>query len=252
MSRREQDPTTVNPVLARRLVAHLDLTDLRHEMDDAAIAALAARAHTPFGAPAGVCVRLAAAARLRPLLPPTTRLVVVANFPGGSGTAASVRDELRAARDAGADEIDLVYPYTAAQAGDRLIGPRLVETAAAETPFLKVIVEAAAYTDDPIGLLEAARVSLHAGAAMVKTSTGEVAFRRVAPSEVALLAEAVADHGAEVGLKVAGGVDLAFALDTLVIAERRLGPELTPARFRIGASRLLDELIGTERSEGDY
>lgn len=252
MSRREQDPTTVNPVLARRLVAHLDLTDLRHEMDDAAVSALAGRAASPYGPVAGVCVRLPAAARLRPLLPATTRLVVVANFPGGNGSPASVRDELRAARDAGADEVDLVYPYTAAQAGDHSIGPRLVEVAAAETPFLKVILETAAYAGDAIALLEAARGSMHAGAAMLKTSTGEPSFARVAPGDIALLAEAIADHGTGVGLKVAGGVDLPFALDAVAIAERRLGPELTPARFRIGASRLLDELVGTVSSEGDY
>lgn len=244
MSRREQDPTSAQPVLARRLIAHLDLTDLSPSLDDEALERLAARASTSHGPVAGVCVRLPAAARLRPFLPAGVRLVVVVNFPAGSGADHEIRDELRAAREAGADEVDLVYPYRAAQAGDPLAGPRLVEAAAAETPFLKVILETGAWTGDPIGLLEAARGSLRAGAAMLKTSTGDGGYPRVTPFEVALLAEAIRDYGAHAGLKVSGGVDLPFATETLATAERLLGPSLTPARFRIGASRLLDELEG--------
>jgi deoxyribose-phosphate aldolase len=251
MSRREQDPTTVNPVLARRLITHLDLTDLRLGLDDGALAALAAHAATPFGDVAGVCVRLDAAARLRPLLPPGSRLVVVANFPDGDAPLEIIRAELAAARAAGADEVDLVYPYRAVQAGDRAAGARLVETAAAEIPMLKVILETGAYTGDPIGLLEAGRTAMRAGASMLKTSTGEGGFARVSSFEVALLAEAVRDHGGSVGLKVSGGVDLSFACEILTIAERYLGPVLTPARFRIGASRLLDELAGGEGT-GSY
>ena len=251
MSRREQDPTLVNPVLARRLVAHLDLTDLREGLDQTALERLAARAATPLGLVAGVCVRFDAAANLRPLLPEGVRLVVVANFPGGDNSPAAVLDEIRSVRAAGADEIDLVYPYRAAQSGDHEAGPRLIDAAARETPFLKVILETAAWTGDPIGLLSAARASMSAGAAMLKSSTGAAAFERADLGDLTLLAEAIADHGAHVGLKVSGGVDLPFARSAYAMAERMLGPALTPTRFRIGASRLLDELIGTS-SEGDY
>jgi deoxyribose-phosphate aldolase len=244
MSQREQDPTLMNLVLARRLVAHLDLTDLREAFTQSALEQLAARATTPFGLVAGVCVRPAAAAALRPLLPAGVRLVVVANFPDGEQAPHTVLEELRAAVANGADEIDLVYPYRAAQRGDLTVGPRLVAAAAQEVPFLKVILETAAWSGDPVGLLGAARAAMGSGAAMLKSSTGDPALERATLGDLSLLAEAITDHSAVKGLKVSGGVDLAFATAVVTMAERMLGPELTPARFRIGASRLVEELSG--------
>ena len=114
-----------------------------------------------------------------------------------------------------------------------------------------MILETGAYAGDPISLLAVARAAMAAGAAMLKTSTGEGGYPRVSSFDVSLLAEAVRDHSAHVGLKVSGGVDLPFAREVIAIAERSLGPVLTPARFRIGASRLLDELTGVQ-GRGSY
>jgi deoxyribose-phosphate aldolase len=54
-----------------------------------------------------------------------------------------------------------------------------------------------------------------------------------------------ADTGRAVGIKVAGGVRTAKdAIRYLIVLHETLGPEwLTPDRFRIGASTLLNDLL---------
>ena len=247
MSRREQDPTAlVEPVLARRLVAHLDLTDLRTGLDAGAAGELAGRAHTPFGPVAGVCVRPDAVAALRSCLA-GTRLVAVVNFPGGDLDPDEVLDEARAALDGGADELDLVFPWRAYQAGDVLAGPRLVAAVARLVPT-KVILETGAWRDTGI-LLGAARASLAAGAAMLKTATGMRADS-VRFDDFALLAAAAVETPGH-GVKISGGVDVALATAALLHAESLFGERLSAMDFRIGASRLLDELLGAP-VEGGY
>jgi deoxyribose-phosphate aldolase len=244
MSRREQDPTALaESVLARRLVAHLDLTDLRADLD---AGALAARARTPFGPVAGVCVRLAVTAALRPHLT-GSRLVTVVNFPGGDLPSSAALDEARAALDGGADELDLVFPWRAYQSGDVLTGPRLVEAVARLAPT-KVILETGAWRDTGI-LLGAARASLAAGAAMLKTATGMRADS-VRFDDFALLAAAAVETPGH-GVKISGGVDVALATAALLHAESLFGDRLDAMDFRIGASRLLDELLGAP-AEGGY
>ena len=246
MSRREQDPTAlVEPVLARRLVAHLDLTDLRAGLDAGAAGEIAGRARTPFGPVAGVCVRPDAAAALRPHLA-GPRLVVVVNFPGGELEPGEVLDEARSALDAGADELDLVFPWRAYQAGDVLAGPRLVAAVARLAPT-KVILETGAWRDTGI-LLGAARASLAAGAAMLKTATG-TRPDAVRLEDFALLAAAAAETPGH-GVKISGGVDVALAAAALDHAEALFGARLGIMDFRIGASRLLDELTGAPSGGG--
>jgi len=63
------------------------------------------------------------------------------------------------------------------------------------------------------------------------------------------MAEAIREHhratGATVGLKVAGGIRTAKqAWQYLVVVSETLGPAwLTPDRFRLGASSLLNDLL---------
>ncbi len=64
--------------------------------------------------------------------------------------------------------------------------------------------------------------------------------------------EAFRREGRVVGIKVAGGVRrVDDALGYLEIAREVLGPDwLTPQRFRIGASSLLDALVAERRARG--
>ena len=240
----------MSPDLRRRLVAHLDLTDLRPRLDDAALERLVERGATRFGPVAGLCVHASNAATVRHLLDAarlSTRLVVIAGFPDGSQNPDAVLTELRVACDDGADEIDLLYP--AALQGDRS-GLDLVERAAGATRVLKVILESSAW-DDPVALLATARSVFAAGAAMIKTGSGSTTVPPFRITDAELLTEAAAETPSG-GIKVSGGVTLELATRSLALARRRLGEAVDASRFRIGASRLLDELEEGAVADGSY
>jgi deoxyribose-phosphate aldolase len=79
----------------------------------------------------------------------------------------------------------------------------------------------------------------------LKTSTGKTATGAT-PEAARLMLEAIAAHprGARVGFKASGGVrtvrDAAVYID--LVREGLGGAALVPARFRIGASSLLDDV----------
>ena len=112
---------------------------------------------------------------------------------------------------------------------------------------LKVIVEV-----DELGgydhIRHATLLSMEGGADFVKTSTGKVG-KGATPSATLVMLEAVRDYvartGKVVGFKAAGGVRTSKqAIHQLVLVKETLGDEwLTPDRFRIGASSLLNDLL---------
>jgi deoxyribose-phosphate aldolase len=87
-----------------------------------------------------------------------------------------------------------------------------------------------------------------AGADFIKTSTGKVAVSATPPVCLVML-EAIRDvydeTGRVVGFKAAGGVRTAKqAIQHLVLVHETLGPDwLTPERYRIGASSLLNDVL---------
>jgi deoxyribose-phosphate aldolase len=132
--------------LALRLV---DLTRLEADDDESAVRALCHRARTPFGSVAAVCVysRFIDVARKvlnEQKLTGRVRIATVVNFPGGNETPDQVFSEIREAVAAGADEIDLVFPWRSLREGDAEAGRSLV-LAAREVcngeHLLKVILE---------------------------------------------------------------------------------------------------------------
>ena len=92
------------------------------------------------------------------------------------------------------------------------------------------------------------------GADFVKTSTGKVAPAATVPVALVLL-EAVRDFsavtGRAVGVKVAGGIRTTKdAIRYLVAVNETVGDAwLTPARFRLGASSLLNDLLQQRRKQ---
>jgi len=231
--------------IARRLVGLIDLTSLTGDEDDAAIDALCAKAVTPAGPVAAVCVygSKVPSARSR-LAPGTVRIAAVANFPEGGADPGRARAESAAAVASGADEIDVVLPWRAWLAGEHAVALSVIAAARAEAPVLKVILETGAL-GDPATIGSAGRAALQAGADFIKTSTGKRA-PGATPQAVQSMLEAIRDHGGG-GIKVSGGVRTpAQAAGYLALAEELLGEGwATPATFRIGASALLDELLGS-------
>lgn len=239
--------TAADRAVAARALACLDLTDLSDGCAAADIDALCARAATPHGPVAAVCLwpRFVSRARRRLGAGHPVRIATVVNFPGGDGTVAAAVAEARAAMAAGADEIDLVIPYRALMAGEGDAVDAMVAAVRAACPaaLLKTILETGVLgLGGPIA--EASHRAIAAGADMLKTSTGKVAVNAT-PDAATVMLRAIREAGRPVGFKAAGGIgSTAVAGQYLALADAAMGPAWArPTTFRFGASSLLDDLL---------
>jgi len=174
---------------------------------------------------------------------------VATAFPSGQAPLRARLEEIERAVADGADEIDIVISRGAFLAGDEEAVFEEVSASkqAAGPAHVKAILETG-----ELGSYDRVRraslVAMAAGADTIKTSTGKISPASTLPMAV-VMAEAIRDFhdatGARIGLKVAGGIRSAKdALRYLVIVKETLGEEwLTPERFRIGASSLLNDLL---------
>ncbi len=259
------DSARFSPIDERRAldlaIRAIDLTTLEGDDSDERVRRLCARAMRPDPADesvppvAAVCVYpVFVATAVRALAGSSVRVASVAGaFPSGQSFRETKLDEVRRAVDAGANELDVPMSRTALLAGEhaRAFDELAAVKAAAGAALLKVILEVGELRDYDTVLL-AARIALDAGADFVKTSTGKIAQGATLPV-VLLLLEAVRDFerttGRTTGVKAAGGIRTAqAALGYLALADHTLGrARTTPARFRIGASALLDDLVERRR-----
>jgi deoxyribose-phosphate aldolase len=232
---------------ARTALACLDLTSLNDGDTEADVERLCQRAQGPHGHVAAVCVwpRFAALARAR--LPASIAVAAVANFPGGDAdTEHAVRDAA-AIVQAGAQEVDVVLPWRALQAGDECACSQLLSAVrrACTGLKLKVILESGAL-QDPRLVRRAAEIALAAGADFLKTSTGKTAVSATAEAANVMLGVIAADPAARtrVGFKASGGIrTVADAAVYVGLVATLLGSDAVhPTRFRIGASALLNDI----------
>jgi len=237
-----------------RALPLLDLTNLNDTCDDAAIHALCARAVTPHGNVAAVCIWPQFVPVARKLLKGTDiKVATVANFPrGGNDPEAAAREAAAAFAD-GAHEVDVVIPYHALLAGDAMSVTRLVEAAREKVPRgrrLKTILETGEIKDGAL-IAKAARLALEAGAHFIKTSTGKTPVSAT-PEAARIMLEAIKAGRKKAGLKAAGGIRTAAdAAIYLSLADQIMGQDwVSPATFRFGASGLLDDLLARLNGKG--
>jgi deoxyribose-phosphate aldolase len=241
----------------RMAISMVDLTTLEGQDTPGKVAQLAAKAVCP--APERPEVPSCAALCVYPTRVPDARRAldgsgvavasVATGFPSGLTSMELRLEETRQAVAAGAEEIDMVISRDAYLSGDdQRVVTEVEEIKAACGPaHLKVIVEA-----DELGgydhVRHATLLAMEGGADFVKTSTGKVG-KGATPGATLVMLEAVRDyahrHGRAVGMKAAGGVRTSKqAIHLLVLVKETLGDEwLTPDRFRIGASSLLNDLL---------
>ena len=246
-----------SPSQAALLALHcLDLTSLKEDDNEASITALAARAATAHGAPAALCVYPAWVPTARRALDArglgTVRIATVVNFPRGEASAEAVVAEVAEALALGADEIDVVFPWRALQAGDAQAGAALLAQvrgacdAGPKGPGqvpLKVILETGELQDAAL-IATASRTALAAGADFLKTSTGKTSHH-ASPEAVAVMLAAIEADGRRAGLKVSGGVGRIEDVQVyLALAAATYGAQgLGPRTLRFGASSLLPALV---------
>jgi deoxyribose-phosphate aldolase len=245
-------------VLALELaIRMMDLTTLEGADTPGKVRALSAKAMRPapdepaVPSVAAVCVypSLVGVAR-RALRGSTVRVASVATaFPAGQAPLEVKLTDVRAAVDAGADEIDMVIDRGAFLSGR--IGQVYEEVVAVKeacgNAHLKVILETG-----ELGTYDAVRkaslVAIAGGADFIKTSTGKVTPAATLPVTLCML-EVIRDvhdeTGLVIGMKPAGGIRTAKqAIQYLCVLYETLGREwLTPDLFRFGASSLLNDVL---------
>ena len=174
---------------------------------------------------------------------------VAGAFPSGLGPLDARLQEIRDVAAAGADEIDIVLNRSLflgglyAEAFDELAAAR----EAAGAAHLKVILETGELGSYD-RVRQASMLAMAAGADFIKTSTGKIGVNATLPSALCMMEAARDFHrqtGRAVGVKVAGGVRRSKqAIQYLVLMHETLGPAwMTPERFRIGASSLLNDVL---------
>ncbi len=235
----------------------VDLTTLEGQDTPGKVRQLCAKAVTPsplhpeVPSCAAVCVYPAQVAVAAEALRGTGVAVasVATGFPSGQTSLELRLEETRDAVAAGATEIDMVISRDAYLRGDdaRVVAEVEAVKDACGEAHLKVILETA-----ELGGYEHVRHASHlaiaGGADVIKTSTGKVS-PAATPGVVLVMLETVREHerrtGRVVGVKAAGGVRTSKqALHLLVLVKETLGDDwLTPDRFRIGASSLLNDLL---------
>jgi deoxyribose-phosphate aldolase len=150
-----------------------------------------------------------------------------------------------AAVAAGAQEVDIVAPLEATLDGDVGLTGELItlcREAAGPGTTLKLIMETGRL-QRPELITAVARSAVMAGIDFLKTSTGKIEIGAT-PEAAALLLAVAQEAEGRVGVKISGGVRTARdAMRYWQIGEAVMGADwLTPAHFRFGASKLLDEL----------
>lgn len=235
---------------ARQALDLIDLTSLNDGDKDDDIVQLCQRARTDFGPVAAVCIKpefITAARRAldAPGNPGQVAIATVVNFPAGEPDVARAVAETEQAVAAGADEIDLVFPWRALLDGDEAIGQALVGACRQACPdqVLKVILETGEL-QEPALMRKAGELAIAAGADFLKTSTGKVPVNATL-SAATVLMELIREHGGKIGFKAAGGIrTTAEAATYLVLAEQIMGTDwINASHFRFGASGLLDDVL---------
>lgn len=244
-------------------VRMVDLTTLEGADTPGKVRGLCAKARRPDPADpavppvAAVCVYpdLAGLARQELAGSQVAVASVATAFPSGRASLAVKLADVAEAAAGGADEVDMVIDRGAFLAGRYAQVYEEVRAVreACGGARLKVILETGELaTLDNVS--RAAWLAMLAGADFIKTSTGKVSPAATPPVALVMLA-AVRDYaaasGCQVGVKVAGGIRTAKdAIRYLVLVREIAGTEwLTPARFRIGASSLLNDLLMQRRKQ---
>ena len=194
--------------------------------------------------PASVCVFSEHVSYVAQRLEDISISAVAAGFPVGGDDPEQVAAAIRQAVEAGADEIDCVLEPSGEAPGQSELAMLIAMREASDNCVLKVIIETPLL--DEHSMRASTRMVLAAGADFVKTCTG----KRGGCSDQAaqILAFEVMRHGVTMGsrkgVKLSGGIGTLDDVNRLVsIVNSQDSSIQGPARLRIGASSLLNELI---------
>lgn len=236
--------------IAQIALSLMDLTSLTNVETNEDIIELCKQANSPAGKTAAICIypRFIPIAKKQLVAQgtPEIKIATVTNFPHGDSDIDIAVAETKAAVAYGADEVDVVFPYTALKAGDEDTGAALVKAckqACGEDVLLKVIVESGELASPELIKL-ASEIAIDAGADFVKTSTGKVPVNAT-PEAAEIMLNVIKNKNQKIGFKPAGGVRNSDDAQVYIsLVDNILGREwLSAEHFRFGASSLLGNLL---------
>ncbi len=253
----DQRDSGTEPDILKQLIGYIDLTTLEGSDTTQKVTQLCERAKSTSDEQnkvprvAAVCVYSPFISLARKTLASSGIKVACAagGFPSGQLPLALKLQEIRYALDEGADEIDMVISRGKLLEGndnevfDEVASIREICRGA----LLKVILETGELASVTL-IRKASEIAILAGADFIKTSTGKI---QPAATETAVLimldtiSEYAAATGIRIGIKPAGGIQqTGQALRYYQLVKHIAGDAwLKPQLFRIGASRLLDNLL---------
>lgn len=239
-------------------VSMVDLTTLEGKDTPGKVASLCRKAIQPHEdrdvpSVAAVCVYPAMVRHAKKHVADTAIKVasVATAFPSGQAPLKTRLAEVRAAVEDGADEIDMVINRGAFLAGEfaRVQDEIVAVREACGDSALKVILEVSELeTYDNIRAASFIALRVLRPGDFIKTSTGKTSVNATLGNNQVMI-EAIRDFyldtGVAIGMKPAGGIRTAKqSLQFLVAIKETLGDAwLTNARYRFGASSLLNDLL---------
>lgn len=243
-----------DPQISRTILSLLDLTSLEGTDNCQKIRHLCEKALSfkdkglPY--PAAVCIYPPFIRSARQVLKHSGIKIATtaASFPSGQMPISIKLAEIRYALDEGADEVDVVISRGTFLEGNHHVVYRELDAIRELTNghTLKVILETGELGTYQ-NIAKASEIAIEAGADFIKTSTGKI---NPAATEVSvfIMLQVIKAYflktGKKVGIKPAGGIsDPRQALNYCSLVREILGKDwLQPGLFRIGASRLADQL----------
>ncbi|MBR2618913.1 MAG: deoxyribose-phosphate aldolase [Paludibacteraceae bacterium] len=245
----------------KELFAHLELTTLKVTDNEESVKALVEKindldeAFPELKKPAGICIYPAWVETVRNTLTEDVNIATVVGFPSSQTFLEVKVAETALAISYGADEIDMVLPVGKFLQGNyEEVYDEIAEIkASARGAKLKVILETGA-----LGSIEnihkAAILAMQAGADFIKTSTGKDEPTNL--YHVYAMCKSIDAYykqtQQQVGIKIAGGVTtkqdalLYYCIISELLEEQWLSPDL----FRIGTSKLANNLLSEIEKEG--
>jgi deoxyribose-phosphate aldolase len=253
---RETAAKKINREMLARALTCIDLTTLNSTDTVSSVKVFTEKvnsfpqAYPGIGNVAAICIYPNLAETVRQTLSDSSVKIcaVAGGFPTSMTFTKLKIEEAKMAADAGANEIDIVIPLWAFLEGnfDKVTEEISAIKKAIGEAHLKVILETGVLNIDQIW--QSSVMAIEAGANFIKTSTGKLPTAAT-PEAAFVMCLAIKQHfeetGKKVGFKAAGGiVTPEDAILYLTIVKEILGDEwLCPELFRIGASRLANNLL---------
>lgn len=249
--RAKQKPITKN--LATQIFSLIDLTSLNNSDTNETIISLCKNAQFHLDHVAAICVYPQFISLAKQLIKNNLiKIATVVNFPEGTQSLEKTITEIKQALADGADEIDVVFPYTAFLNDQREFARNYIsqcKSICGAHVTLKVILETGELKSDQ-NIANASVDAINSGADFLKTSTGKTSVGATLEAAFIMLnaIKKASSEGKVLGFKAAGGVKtLSDAAPYIYLAQEVMGKEwISPQTFRFGASSLVTNIINEE------